>query len=436
MDTDVDNPRPASGMKLDAVIFGGGIAGLWLLDELRQRDWNVLLLEANQLGYGQTVASQGIIHGGLKYTLQGLLTPAAANIREMPGIWRAALAGQRSPDLSAARLRSPCCYLWRTDSVSSRLGLIGARFGLRVAPQSLSPEQRPAILRHCPGTVCRLEEQVLSAPDLLQSLASQHKGRILKIDPQSGLDIHTTNQITHGGRRVTSIRLAHPLTNTWMELHPDVCFLAAGSGNQALRTACGLPTECMQRRPLHMVLVRGPALPELNGHCVDGAKTRVTITSDRDAGDRTVWQIGGQLAEDGVELEPEALIRLARTELTSVIPGFDLTDTEWSTYRVDRAEGLDKSGRRPDGVKVMIDQNVISIWPTKLALAPIAAEEAVQAAIACRAAETTAVPVHRPLQRSAELTDWPEPDVAAAPWEEPRTWTLDSEFTSRRRRAA
>ena len=70
-------------MQVDTLIFGGGAAGLWLLDELTRQGSSAVLLEAAKLGQGQTIASQGIIHGGLKYTLQGLLTPSAAAIRDM-----------------------------------------------------------------------------------------------------------------------------------------------------------------------------------------------------------------------------------------------------------------------------------------------------------------------------------------------------------------
>ena len=85
----------AQPVQLDVVIFGGGGAGLWLLDELVRQGFSALLMEAHGLGSGQTVASQGIIHGGLKYTLSGLLTPSASAIRDMPGVWRACLAGER-----------------------------------------------------------------------------------------------------------------------------------------------------------------------------------------------------------------------------------------------------------------------------------------------------------------------------------------------------
>src|SRR5689334_7537771 len=125
-------------MELDVLICGGGAAGLWLLDQLARRGDRVLLLEAGRLGQGQTVASQGIIHGGLKYTLQGLLTPAAREIRDMPDIWRQCLAGSRAPDLRGTTVRSAACHLWQSDSLRSKLGMIGARVGLNVAPHDLA----------------------------------------------------------------------------------------------------------------------------------------------------------------------------------------------------------------------------------------------------------------------------------------------------------
>ncbi|MCZ6835340.1 MAG: FAD-dependent oxidoreductase, partial [Planctomycetota bacterium] len=86
-------------IQFDVVIFGGGATGLWMLESLIRLDYRVVLLESGDLGSGQTIASQGIIHGGLKYTLSGLFTSSAKAIREMPGIWRQCLAGESQPDL-------------------------------------------------------------------------------------------------------------------------------------------------------------------------------------------------------------------------------------------------------------------------------------------------------------------------------------------------
>jgi len=58
-------------LELDVAIFGGGVAGLWTLARLIKQGFNAHLFECNQLGAGQSIASQGIIHGGTKYALTG-----------------------------------------------------------------------------------------------------------------------------------------------------------------------------------------------------------------------------------------------------------------------------------------------------------------------------------------------------------------------------
>lgn len=50
---------------VDVVVLGGGIGGLWLLNRLRGRGYNAVLLETGELGGGQSVNSQGMIHGGI-----------------------------------------------------------------------------------------------------------------------------------------------------------------------------------------------------------------------------------------------------------------------------------------------------------------------------------------------------------------------------------
>ena len=63
--------------QFDAIILGGGIAGLWLLSLLRNQGYEAILLEKEGLGSGQTFASQGMIHGGIKYSLAGAMTGAS-----------------------------------------------------------------------------------------------------------------------------------------------------------------------------------------------------------------------------------------------------------------------------------------------------------------------------------------------------------------------
>lgn len=408
-------------MQVDVLIFGGGVAGLWALDDLVGRGFHAVLLEANGLGSGQTIAAQGIVHGGLKYTLQGLMTRSAMNIREMPGIWRDCLAGTRRPNLGRTRIRSRSCYLWRTESVTSKLGMIGARWGLRAAPQALSESEIPEILAGCPGTVACVDEPVISTASMLEDFLNQHRERILKISPVDGLELRVED------RQLRCVRLTDPCSGQQLEIQPACAVLAAGSGNAGLRELCGLDPRNMQRRPLHMVMVRGN-LPLLNGHCVDGAKTRVTITADRDSQGRTVWQVGGQVAELGVAMDPLTLIRHTQAEIEAAIPGIDLAEAEWSTYQVDRAEGLDEKGRRPDASRVLREGNIVTAWPTKMALAPIAAREILELV------STIGVTAHSRTEMCP--ADWPRPTVAAAPWETAVAWYSSAEIPRHAARAA
>ncbi len=370
-----------------------------------------MLLEAGRLGAGQTVASQGIIHGGLKYTLQGLLTPAAREIREMPDVWRQCLTGRRAPDLRNTRMRGECCHLWRSDSLRSRLGMLGARVGLRVAPREVSAADRPEVFAGCPGPVARLEEQVIAPASFVADLARQHHARILKIDAEGGLEFMTPKS-----GAAPRVRIDDPATGRRAEISSRHIVLAAGAGNAVLRPKLGLTADRMQKRPLHMVLVRGN-LPVLNGHCVDGARTRVTITTDRDSVGRAVWQIGGQLAEDGVTCDAQTLVRRAREELLAVLPRVSFSDCEWGTYRVDRAERAMPRAGRPDTATLLSDGNMLTVWPTKLALAPQAAQMVV-----ARLPQPNQNAAGGSVFDPAELSGWPRTEVALPPWETARTW--------------
>ena len=412
-------------MRLDALIFGGGAAGLWLLDRMSRDGHHVLLLEARSLGSGQTIASQGIIHGGLKYSLSGMLTKSAKNVRDMPNVWRDSLLGKTIPNLTQTKVRSDCCYLWQTDSLASRAGMIGARIGLKVAPEMLSRNDRPACLNGVYGTVARLPEQVISPQSFLQDLATQYRDRILQIDADKGLEFELDSP-----GEVTGVRLKSPTDGKILELKPRQVIFTAGGGNARLRKRTGLSSDVMQRRPLHMVMVRGAHLPELNGHCLDGARTRVTITTDRDSEGRTVWQIGGQVAEEGVKLDPGALTEFTWGELLTVLPAVDLRETEWSTYSIDRAEGVTSNGARPESIQVLCAGNVTTGWPTKLALAPVLANE-----IASRVTS----PYFSAEFDTSPFENWPRPAVAEAPWEtaECRWWKIgESTAAVPRRRVA
>jgi glycine/D-amino acid oxidase-like deaminating enzyme len=401
--------------EVDALIFGGGVAGLWTLDAIVRSGRSAILVERSALGSGQTVCAQGIIHGGLKYTLDGLLSRSASVIRDMPDVWRACLRGEREPSLAATRLRADHCHLWRSDSLASRLGMIGARLGLRVKPQPIDHGNRPAALRGVPGVVTRLAEPVIDPCSLLADLAARHKARVIRADRQPAVELVSS-------RSCSTFTLTDSTAPAPLRVRSDHVILSAGAGNEELCRLMGIDGTPMQRRPLHMLLLRGE-LPELNGHCVDGAKTRVTITSDVDSAGRRVWQVGGQVAEDGVGMDGPAFIEHAIGEVRAALPGVEFDGIEAASYGVDRAEPSVSGGARPEDAfakrvnRVGDSGSVIVAWPTKLALAPALAERVV----------SLLDPPHRRSNDAAALeaiASWPRPAVASPPWETCTSWSV------------
>ena len=267
----------AERLEVDVLIFGGGCAGMWMLDDLRRRGVRALLLEAGCLGSGQTSSAQGILHGGLKYSLSGLLSPSARMVREMPDLWQQSLQGTAEPDLSAVRSRANWCYLWRGKSLKAWTAMLGAVTALHVRPIALEDEAVPPALEACPRPVYRLDERVIDPGSFLKVLAERNRGLVWRIDAREGLRFESVG----AGSDPPELLLNNPRDNQVARIHPRSIVLAAGEGNAGLREQLGLASGVMQRRPLRVALVRGE-LPQLNGHCVDGAKTRVTITSDVD----------------------------------------------------------------------------------------------------------------------------------------------------------
>jgi hypothetical protein len=256
--------------------------------------------------------------------------------------------------------------------------------------------------------VYRVDEQVVAPRSLVAALAGPHQDVMLQLDPATEVEF-----VLQAAGQVSQIRLHSARFGRTLEVEPGTVVLTAGKGNALLRTRLGLDARAMQLRPLHYVLVRGE-LPEFHGHCIDFSKTRVSISSARDAQGRMVWQIGGQISEDGVQMDPETLIDRAQRELLDVLPGFDLAGTEWTTCRIDRAEGATLGGARPDSYRLLQEGNVLTAWPTKLVLAPQVAQ-AVSAALPAAA--------NAPLQPLLDtLAAWPRPTVAQPAWEELRRW--------------
>ncbi|SHN09590.1 Glycerol-3-phosphate dehydrogenase [Pseudomonas asturiensis] len=348
-----------SVISTDVLIVGAGIAGLWLNARLRRQGFSTVLVESASLGGGQSLKSQGIIHGGAKYALHGALSGASEAIADMPRRWREALDGKGELDLSGVRLLSDAHYLWSPGTIAGNLTSFFASKAVRGRVDQVKGEQLPPALQHpkFKGKVYRLAELVVDVPSLVNRLAELAGDSLL-----AGQQIEPLYE----GDELIGLRI------DGRDIHAQRIVLSAGGGNADLLQAVGLSQPQMQRRPLHMVLVKGPTLKPLYAHCLGGGtKPRITVTTHPAADGQWVWYLGGDLAEaDGVAREPEAQIAVARKELEALLPWVDLSQAQWATLRVDRAEPAQSGLVRPDNAFLDSQKRLMVGWPTKLALAP------------------------------------------------------------------
>ncbi len=356
---------------VDIAVIGGGIAGLWLLNRLLSEGYNACLFEAEALGGYQTVASQGMIHGGVKYALQGKSTEAFETIADMPDYWRRCLRGDGDVDLRRAKILSDHFYMWSTDSWWSRLMTFGASLSLRGRIEKVSRSQRPAIFQTSSfsGGLYRLLDVVMDVPSVVKALTENATDRIFKLDT-------STAQWQRNDQGNAQLKL-----DSSTVIHAEQFVLTAGKGNGDILKSLGLETPKMQLRPLQQVMVKHNNPHPFFGHCVTSLQEtpRLTISSHPMQDGSQVWYLGGTLAEEGVDKSAEELINSAKSELQQMMPWLDLSNAEWQTLPVDRAEPAQPGGKRPDTANIIAADgcsNLSAAWPTKLTLAPLLANQA------------------------------------------------------------
>ena len=348
-----------SVISTDVLIVGAGVAGLWLNARLRGQGFSTIVVERESLGGGQSVKSQGIIHGGAKYALHGALTGASEAIADMPRRWREALAGEGELDLRGVRILSQAHYLWSPGTLAGNLTSFFASKAVRGRVDQVKGDELPPALQdpRFKGKVYRLAELVVDVPSLIERLAELAQDGLLAA--QSIEPLIEDGEII--GLRIDG-----------REIHAQRIVFSAGAGNAELLASAGISVPAQQLRPLHMVMVKGPTLKPLYAHCLGGGpKPRITVTTHPAANGEWVWYLGGDIAEaEGVAREPAEQIAVARKELGNLLPWIDLSQAQWATLRVNRAEPAQSGLVRPDNAFVADQGRLLVGWPTKLALAP------------------------------------------------------------------
>lgn len=389
---------------IDLLIVGGGIAGLWTLAKATDAGFRCLLVEKDALGAGQTVASQGIIHGGLKFALGGKITKATEQIRQMPSIWQQHLNGELSPSLNQTTILSKAHYFVPSSGIDSTLisflgSKLAAGFTTKVDIHSLSNDyqritQKPSLYQ--------LHEWVLDVPSLLTNFKQRYGHLMIKHHFSNDYLAASDNGYVYQRNDLT--------------LNTRFILQAAGTGNES----SGFNSTKKQLRPLHMVMAKGQ-LPNVFAHFIaSGSKPLMTVTS-HPFGDETVWYIGGELAESGNKLSSLEQKQKAADWLTKAVPKINWQQMPMATFRIDRAEAKQLNLFRPDDVFIHNQQGVITGFPTKLAFAPRFADKVLEL---LEIEKTDQKP--QDSENVRNNIQLPEVTIAPTPWETAKWSPVDS----------
>ncbi len=365
----------------DIIIFGAGIAGLWTLRTLKERGYNVLLLENDAIGAGQTIASQGIIHSGLKYALGGKIIPLAKTISAMPQRWRETFKGD--------------CTAAPSQTLLIPKGFVGDL--MKAAAQKVlsakAEKDLPAYIKQTGfrGSVVTLDEPVLNIPEILRQLSQPYK-----------------DYIRHAGEY--SFKGDTVLVDGHVITAKAFIFTAAGSNHRlAVQRAEDSNME-IKFRPLLMGLMKNAPFPLYTHFVGTSDKPGATITTHKTKDGTLVWYVGGSVAERLAIAPPEDTFNAIINAFAKYMPLVDLSGIEWAALPIYRVEG--KSGPlMPDTPTIHNCGNSYYAWPTKLTFAPLLADMLAQRL--------------QNVEPSCSQSDWsflPEASIAETPWDTIKEW--------------
>ena len=366
------------------VIFGAGIAGLWLFHRLRRLGYHTILLESKGIGGGQSLSSQGIIHSGMKYAFGGIwdkdIRALISILSQMPDRWEKSLKIGDEVDLSTMLSTKIS-----TDSVSDPLvgtnqylllpsGISGWVLG-PVIKVMLGGSVRK--IRHdnwfkglsengFKGEVIAMKEPVLNIADVVEALAAPYRDYIYQIDWPNGIEF---SQSAACGR-IETIKIGKS-----QQINPShVIFTAAHGNAEAAQILGHMKDVKIQRRPLLMVMMKKAPFA-VHAHCIGfSEKPAMTITTHRSDDGDLVWYLGGAIAECPMDTKSEIVIKRAQRLIQRYFPSVDIEKSIWKTLPIERVEGVafdKKQAKMPAQPVMQQKENIIYAWPTKLAFAPL-----------------------------------------------------------------
>jgi hypothetical protein len=346
------NSLQISAVTFDIVICGGGGAGLWLLNVLKSAGYSVLLVEPNAVGGTQTIASQGMIHGGQRYMLGKHSSTHPESVSSLPARWDSCLCGQGEIDLRTVNILSNTQVMWPTGNGLSYFAVNTASYLIRAKTRKLLGQEVPKALSGFNVPIYELPEKVLDIASLVEVLSAPHKASI---------HIGSVDSLSRDGSLIIS----------GTKVNAQIIICVAGLGNEKFLSQLQANEKSSQRRPLRQLIVKTMPDP-LYGHGITTSyKPRVTVTSHPIPSGGYVWYLGGAIADDTLSLSNDAAISYAQQEMNQIFPDYDWSDKQWSSWYGYRAEAYNKNGQLPNGPVLQEYDNAVVAWPTKLTLFPL-----------------------------------------------------------------
>ncbi|GJF33188.1 hypothetical protein KNE206_58880 [Kitasatospora sp. NE20-6] len=355
--------RPAA-LRTDVVVAGAGMAGVLTALALAGRGLDVLLVEQHRLGGGQSGQSHGYLHQGYAYGPDEPQLPAL--FRRARAHWGELTAGL-TPETPGA-----------TVAFSNEAARLRAERYWQASGLPVRPVRAPGWLG--PGfTSCfRSDELTYNFGHILRCLGRSTAAAGVESVPGR---IAAVTEEAAGVRA----ELVRP-DGTAVTVHGRAVVVAAGAGSPALLARSGLPPVVYCRKSFMLVL-RG-ALPVVGAVFPEREEHGLFLASRTGHPAGTTWLVSDFQSFDGGHGDPRQLAgwwahRLLTT-LRRVVDAPVLAEVRAvSGYAAVKSGLLPSSGTvAHEFSRDFLGGRVVVTSPSKLTLAPLAAESAVRSVCA------------------------------------------------------
>jgi glycine/D-amino acid oxidase-like deaminating enzyme len=382
---------------VDVLIIGGGIMGLWLLNDLRRppHSYSTVLLEKGLLGGEQTCHSHVYIHGGYAYNDKDL----TCGLRDVRQKWEDWLKGHDDLYWSYESY-----WGFTNESVALRKTALwtDADVGLSFEHRSDRGDWPRAIADGKIQVLFRTPERCLDGHRLVTALAAGVQPLTNRIQEVVSIELE---DLEREYPRVRQVQVVMP-DGQLVAFRPRSLILTAGAGNSLLLDLASVGRHSLlakftghqQIRKGHMLIVKGKDLPHLTGVFPDLGGLFIV---SRRIEDETIWLVSDHRSppvpttEDWIQSSTSAWLPrvIAYLRVLAPHPFRRLSQLRWAVYEAPKAEGR-AVGRLPTEERIIrFGDNFWAIWPSKLTLAPLASEKILKEILR----EVQAPPASRPI---------------------------------------